>query len=80
MLLLACAPEPTPPQRIVLVVVDTLRRDALGCYGAPQPTPHIDALARRGQRFERALASYHQTSMSMAALFTGRTPSIEMEV
>ena len=36
---------------IVLVTVDTLRRDAVGAYGAAQPTPRMDALAARGIRF-----------------------------
>jgi arylsulfatase A-like enzyme len=66
-----------PPERIVLVVVDTLRRDHLSCYGGAVETPHIDGLAQRGRVFADALASFHQTSMSMAALFTGRTPSLE---
>lgn len=73
---MACA-EPGPPERIVLVVVDTLRRDALGCYGGKAETPTIDRLAREGQLFPNAMASFHQTTMSMGALFTGRTPSLE---
>lgn len=64
------------PDRIVLIVVDTLRRDYLSCYGSTIPTPHIDALATRGQLFTNALSSYHATTMSMAALFTGQIPSI----
>ena len=72
----ACG-ESAPPERIVLIVIDTLRRDHVSAYGGDVATPHIDALAERGQRFDRALASFHQTSMSMASLFTGRTPSIE---
>jgi arylsulfatase A-like enzyme len=65
------------PERIVLVVIDTLRRDHVSAYGGRVATPNLDALAARGQRFENAIASFHQTSMSMAAMFTGRTPSIE---
>jgi arylsulfatase A-like enzyme len=61
----------------VLVVVDTLRSDHLSVYGGRVATPHVAALAARGQVFENAFASFHQTSMSMAAMFTGRTPSIE---
>jgi len=41
-------------------------------------TPEIDALAARGQVYTNVLASFHQTTMSMAALFTGRTPSLEL--
>lgn len=74
------APAPAPrPRNVVLVVVDTLRRDALGVYGAAQATPHIDGLAAGGQVFGDALAAFHQTSMSMGALFSGRTPSIETD-
>jgi arylsulfatase A-like enzyme len=61
----------------VLIVVDTLRRDFVSAYGSEHPTPEIDAIAARGQVFERYLAAFHQTSMSMAALFSGRVPSIE---
>jgi len=69
--------SPGPPRRIILIVVDTLRRDALSCYGGSVPTPHIDALAKRGQRISHELASFHQTTMSMGALFTGKNPSLE---
>jgi len=66
-----------PPQRLLLIVIDTLRRDFLSCYGSDNPTPNIDALAGRGQLYTRYMASFHQTSMSMGSLFTGRTPSLE---
>jgi len=69
--------EPAPPERMLLIVIDTLRRDYLSCYGSANATPNIDALADRGQLFSDYTASFHQTSMSMAALFTGRTPSLE---
>lgn len=76
--LVACGPRgPVPPQRLILIVIDTLRRDHLGVYGAPAPTPNIDALAARGQHFTNVVSSFHQTSMSMGSLFTGRTPSFE---
>ena len=79
LLLLCCAraDEVAPPDRIVLVVADTLRADHVGAYGGEVPTPNLDALALRGEVFEQALASYHQTSMSMGSLFTGLTPSVE---
>lgn len=72
-----CAVPSQPPERIVLVVIDMLRADHLGCYGGPVATPRIDALAASGRRYTNALSSYHQTTMSMGALFTGRTPSVE---
>jgi arylsulfatase A-like enzyme len=75
LVLSSCAPS--SPPRIVLIVVDTLRSDYLSPYGSSGSTPNIAALAERGQVFHNVVASFHQTSMSMTALFTGRTPSIE---
>jgi arylsulfatase A-like enzyme len=72
----ACAGA-APPERIVLIVIDTLRRDALGCYGGQIATPNLDALAARGVAVQGMSSAYFETSASMAALFTGRTPSIE---
>jgi arylsulfatase A-like enzyme len=75
---LACSlGGPKPPDRLVLILIDTLRRDHLGVYGSPTPTPNIDALAARGQVFTQVVSSFHQTTMSMGSLFTGRTPSME---
>lgn len=75
---LGCEP-PQPPPRIVLIVVDTLRADYLSPYSRIQTTPHVESLARKGQVFTRAYSSFHQTTMSMAALFTGRVPSLESQ-
>ena len=47
------------PQRpnVLLVTIDTLRADHVGCYGyKAASTPTIDALAGRGVRFETAVA------------------------
>jgi len=66
------------PERIVIVVVDTLRADYLSPYGADLATPRIQAFAERGQVFTNVVSSFHQTTMSMASLFTGRTPSLEI--
>jgi hypothetical protein len=68
------------PERIVLIVIDTLRSDQLALYGGPAKTPHLDRIARRGQVLRTSVASFHQTSMSMGALFSGRTPSLESGV
>jgi arylsulfatase A-like enzyme len=75
--LCACG-EAAPPRRIVLIVIDTLRRDHVSAYGDRAATPHIDALAARGRALD-AYASFHQTTMSMGALFTGRTPSLSSD-
>jgi len=68
---------PRPPARVILIVVDTLRRDHVSAYGGATPTPNIDSIAANGQVFANLLASFHQTTMSMASLFTGMTPSLE---
>jgi arylsulfatase A-like enzyme len=74
-LLLACA-EPES-KSVIMIVVDTLRRDHLSPYGSSLETPNVAALAERGQVFTNAVSSFHQTTMSTAALFTGLTPSLE---
>jgi arylsulfatase A-like enzyme len=57
---------------IVLVSIDSLRHDHLGCYGYPKPTsPAIDALASRGVIFETAVSTTSWTLPAHAALFTG---------
>jgi arylsulfatase A-like enzyme len=62
---------------VAVVIVDTLRRDALGCYGREGArTPHMDALAAEGVRFEQAISSSGWTLPSVASLLTGTWPSL----
>ena len=66
------APNAKRPPDIVLVTIDSLRADHLGCYGYPKPTsPVIDRLANEGVRFETAISTSSWTLPSHAALFTG---------
>jgi len=74
---IGCGRSDAPPKRIILIVVDTLRRDHVSPYGSAAVTPNLQRLADDGQVFSNAIGSFHQTTMSMAALFTGRTPSME---
>jgi arylsulfatase A-like enzyme len=61
--------------RIILVTIDTLRADHLGCYGYPRLTsPFIDRLAAGGIRFEKAFAASSTTSPSHATIFTSLYP------
>jgi arylsulfatase A-like enzyme len=62
---------------LVVVVVDSLRRDHVGCYGyarEPMTTPTLDKLAREGVLFEQARAPASWAAPSVASLFTGRWP------
>ncbi len=64
------------PHNVVLIVVDTLRPDFLGCYGAPaDASPAIDRLARDGILFETAVSPSPITGPAHAALMTSRWPS-----
>lgn len=69
-----CARETGPPN-VLLITVDTLRPDRLGCYGhTRQTSPTIDALAAEGVRFEHAYSVAGWTLPSMATIMTGRYP------
>lgn len=61
---------------MVLVTLDTMRADRLGCYGNPDGlTPNLDRLAGRSTLFEQAAAAAPITLPSHASLFTGRYPT-----
>lgn len=65
-------PDRTP---VLLIIVDTVRADRLGCYGARRVrTPAMDALAAQGVRFDRALAEVPTTPPSHAVILTGTYP------
>lgn len=71
----ACTPPEAPPQHLVLITVDTLRADHLGCYGYARDTsPVLDALAAESTLFERAFAQWPKTGPSFASLFIGQYP------
>lgn len=61
---------------IVLVVVDALRADHLGCYGYPKGTsPNLDRMASEGVIFTRAHSQAPRTKESTASLVTSLYPS-----
>ncbi|WP_168712757.1 sulfatase-like hydrolase/transferase [Streptomyces sp. A0958] len=72
----------TPQRRnVLLIVADQLRADALGCYGAPHArTPHLDALAARGTRFERHYSVTAPCGPARASLLTGVYQSVHRVV
>ena len=63
------------PPNVILITIDTVRADHLGCYGAKEiQTPTLDALARDGIVFERAVSQVPLTWPSHAAILTGMYP------
>lgn len=66
--------SPAPPRPdVVVILVDTLRSDRLGCYGYPRPTsPVIDSLAEGGVLFEDNTAQSPWTLPSTVSVFQGR--------
>jgi arylsulfatase A-like enzyme len=67
-------PPPGSPN-VLLIVLDTVAADHLSLYGYTRPTsPTLEALARRGARFDRAQATSSWTLPSHAGFFTGRWP------
>ncbi len=61
---------------LLLISVDTLRADYLGCYGYPKDTsPAIDALAEGGTLFEDMQAASPWTLPSHASMLSGLYPS-----
>ncbi|MCC6446457.1 MAG: sulfatase [Armatimonadetes bacterium] len=60
---------------IVLIDIDTLRADHLGCYGYHRPTsPTVDRLASEGMLFENCLAPGIPTTPAHATIYTGMHP------
>ena len=60
----------------MLISIDTMRADHLGCYGYDKPTsPTIDRLASEGVRFARARAQAPWTLISHMSMLTSRLPS-----
>jgi arylsulfatase A-like enzyme/Tfp pilus assembly protein PilF len=78
--LLACAgalAEVKSAPNVVVITIDTLRPDHLGCYGDKQiRTPNIDALASGGTRFERAYTPVPVTLPAHTVIFTGTYPML----
>lgn len=58
---------------ILFIVSDDFRAD-LGCYGSVTKTPNLDALARRGVRFERAYCQQALCNPSRSSFLAGRRP------
>ena len=81
-LLLAAAcgsggPSAPAGRHVIVISIDTLRADHLGCYGYGRPTsPQLDALARESYLYERAYSHSNSTAPSHMTLMTGVLPPV----
>lgn len=83
LLVSGCGPAATSPRvqahdlNLVFVILDAARASAFGCYGnALATTPHIDRLAAKATRFERAYAQSAWTLPSTSSFMTGKYPKL----
>ncbi len=68
--------DKAPRPNILLITLDTTRKDHLSCYGhARETTPRLDELARESVKFSRAYSTTSWSLPSHASLFTGKFPS-----
>ena len=73
---LACGDPGDRPPNLLLITIDTLRADALACYGgAPDAGTRVCSVADAGMRFTWALSTAPATAPAIASLLTGRFPA-----
>jgi len=69
------APATAAIKNLVIVTIDTVRADRLGCYGYFRDTsPRLDRLAAESLRFTRCVTPIAQTTPSHTSIFTGVGP------
>ncbi|MGI6139827.1 MAG: sulfatase [Candidatus Hydrogenedentes bacterium] len=76
------APAAAQAKHVVLITVDTLRRDALGCYNAEYKgqTPQIDGLAEDSTVFTKAFSAAPWTCPSVSSILTGLRPQVHQMI
>jgi len=63
---------------VILITIDSLRYDHLGCYGYHRNTsPNMDALAGRGMKFTQAISNGGQTASSFPAIIASALPPLK---
>ena len=74
----ACGGGPEPLARnLLLISIDTLRPDHLGCYGAARDTsPNVDALCRESVVFEQAISHAPSTLPAHASMLSSLPPQV----
>lgn len=77
---ITAASAATPPN-IILIIIDTLRSDHLGCYGYRRATsPTMDAIAAEGVRFDQAISAASWTTPAVMSIFTSLPPFLHQTV
>ena len=67
---------PSPPD-VIIILLDALRRDHVGCYGYHRnTTPFIDSVAGEGVVFDCAISQAPSTKASIASLFSSLYPTM----
>jgi arylsulfatase A-like enzyme len=65
------------PSSVIVIIIDTVRADHLGCYGYDRETsPNLDAFARESVFFSNAISLAPWTTPSIAGMFTGQFPRV----
>lgn len=68
-------------RKVLLITVDTLRADALGCYGGQAAeTPAFDALAADSVLFENAFSTAPWTAPAVTSILTGLSPFVHQVI
>ncbi|WP_136601235.1 sulfatase [Salinigranum halophilum] len=69
--------DATEPNHVILLSIDALRADHLGCHGYHRDTsPTVDRLSADGIRFSRAYSPSSHTREAVPALLSGQYPSV----
>lgn len=69
----ALSPDVGNPCNVIIITVDNLRADRLGCYGYQRSTsPNIDRFARQCMLFKEAFSTSSLTPPAHASLFTSK--------
>lgn len=72
---LTCSAHAVEKPNIVFFIADDVSQEDFGCYGHPTiKTPHVDALAANGMRFDNAYLTTSSCSPSRCSMITGRYP------
>ncbi|HUS06019.1 MAG TPA: sulfatase-like hydrolase/transferase, partial [Bryobacteraceae bacterium] len=67
--------QSTRPPNFLVILSDDQGYHDVGSYGSEIPTPHMDAIGKRGVRFERFYAAGPVCTPSRFGLLTGRYPA-----